>query len=486
MVTRLWQLLPSSNFGRSRLAATVVGCLAGLSCLLQVGNVSRSPSWNLAAFLSISLIMAVLVLSYVRRTACWWDSLTLPVLVTIGGAGLRDPLGSVALAISVGLVLSLYGPTWLWVVRTVGLVVAVPTAIAISPMSLGRHISWHSGPVLGMLPQLLLTAAMMRGIYLALRHQERVSARDAVLARSGSRMITITEVDEVHRLGIEAATEIIALAPGTVLAILRRCPHGLVMENLVGLPEQLRHRAVPESVLTQPGSFAGYRHWRTEAVSADLYLLVGGRKQVPGDVLAAFRTISNQVLLGETACRSHAELDHQAHHDHLTKLPTRGKFFRELRAAMTAGAPGSVALLLVDLDDFKAVNDTYGHAAGDELLVELATRIGPVGGTAGIAARLGGDEFAVLLTGVTGHADAAGLARALCAGIVAPARLSDATVSVGASIGIALTEPGVSADELARRADIAMYAAKASGKNRVQLFDPDRHRDRTPERLQHA
>ena len=481
-MTRLRHLLPAGNMGRTRLAATVIGCLALLGDLVQVGNEDRPPSWNLAAFLSILLIMAAIVMTPLRGKAPWWDSLTLPILIAVGGSGLGDPLGTIALTMAVSMVLSLYGPTWLWVIRTAGGFLAVPAAIAISPMSLGRAVSWHSPTVLGVLPQLLLISVMMRGIYLALRHQERTSAREAVLARTGSRMISVTEVAQVRRIGIDAVNQIIALHPGIVMAVLRRGSQGLFVGNLAGLPEELRDRAVPDEVVADPAAFGvfapEYRHWRIETFSADLHLLAGGLKPVPDGIADAFRTIANQVVLGEIACRSHAELDFQAHHDHLTQLPTRSKFFREAGRAVAAGTPGSVALLLIDLDDFKAVNDTHGHAAGDELLVELAIRIVSAGGPGSVAARLGGDEFALLLTGLDGPDEATTLARSLCALIAAPAELTDGTVAVGASIGVALSTAGLSTDDLTRRADNAMYAAKAQGKNRVELYDPQLHSDR--------
>jgi diguanylate cyclase (GGDEF)-like protein len=477
-VTRFRQLLPAGNLDRTRLAAMILGCLGLAADLAQVGNEERSPRWHVASFLAILLVMVAVVLTHRRGRAPWWDSVTLPVLITIGGAGLRDPLATIGLAFAVALALSLYGPTGLWILRTVGGFAAIPVAVAISPVSLGRVISWHSPTVLGMLPLLVLTSAMMRGIYLALRHQERVSARDAVLAQTGSRMISLTEVTAVRRLGVEAANAIVALTPGVAMAIVRRDERGLFVPALAGLPESLLQRTVPESVVSGPAGLGelapGFRHWRVETFSPDLYLLVGGRNPVADDVVAAFRTVSNQVVLGEAACFSHAELDHRAHHDHLTGLPTRDKFFRELDAATAAGTPGSVALLLIDLDDFKAVNDTYGHAAGDELLVELAGRIVGAGGPGSVAARLGGDEFALLLTGLGTPGDADATARAVSAAIVAPARLTDATVTVGASIGIAAATPGCGACELTRRADMAMYAAKAHGKNRVERYDPDR------------
>jgi diguanylate cyclase (GGDEF)-like protein len=388
----------------------------------------------------------------------------------------------VGLALAMTLGLSMHGPTGLWLVRTVGGFLAVPAAVAISPLSLDRVISWHSPTVLGLLPPLVLMSVLVRGIYLALRRQEQVAARDAVLARTGSRMLGLTEVADAHRVGIEATNELLALTPGVVAVILRRGEHGLFVANLAGLPESLRHRAVPESVLTDPATFRactpGYRHWRLETVSADVYLLIGGTRTIADDVLVAFGTVTSQVVLGVAACRSRAELEHRAHHDHLTGLPTRIKFFRELDAATAAGAPGSVALLLIDLDDFKAVNDSHGHAAGDELLVELAGRIVGAGGPGSVAARLGGDEFALLLTGLAGPDDAAAAASAVRTAIMAPVRLRDATVAVGSSIGIAPATRAVGPDELTRHADLAMYAAKAGGKNRIERYDPARHGNR--------
>jgi diguanylate cyclase (GGDEF)-like protein len=476
-VTRIRQLLPTGNLARTRLAAMIIGCIGLISTLFQVGNAQRSAGWSLAALLSILLVMTAVLVAHLRGRAPWWDSYTLPVLMSIGGAGLQDPLSTVAMAFAVTLGLSLYGPTSLWVVRTVGNSLAILAAVAISPISLGRFISWHSPTVLGLLPPLVLMSVLMRGLYLALQHQERVGARDAVLARTGSRMISLTDVAAVRRAGIEAANEIITLTPGVVMVILRRGDSGLFVANLAGLPESLRHRAV-----TDPAAFRAlapdYRYWRIETFSADLHLLVGGRKPVADDVLAAFRTVANQVVLGEGACRSHAELDHRAHHDHLTGLPTRIKFFRELNAATAAGAPGSVAMLLIDLDDFKMVNDTHGHAAGDALLIELAGRIVDAGGPASVAARLGGDEFALLLTGLTEPGDAETMASMVRTAIMAPVRLADATVAVGASIGVAPATPALGAEELTRHADLAMYAAKARGKNQVERYDPVRHGDR--------
>jgi diguanylate cyclase (GGDEF)-like protein len=194
-------------------------------------------------------------------------------------------------------------------------------------------------------------------------------------------------------------------------------------------------------------------------------------------VFDAVRSVSNQVALGERTIHSHAVLDHQANHDHLTQLATRAKFFRQLSTAVDEQPTGTVALLNIDLDDFKRVNDTYGHGAGDALLVEVAARMEGLGVPGALPARFGGDEFAMLLTGLIRPEDAELIAERLCDELVRPVRVADTDVTVGASIGVAVAESGYSAADLTRCADIAMYSAKAQGKNRVERFDPARHGD---------
>ena len=477
VVTRLRQRLPADNLGKTRLAAVVLGCLALAINLPQVGNPANPPIWNATAALCILLTLATLIRTHLRGSAPWWELPALPVLITIAGSGLRDTLGAIALAAAVTMVMSLYGTLTLWAVRSVGLVAAIPGSVALNSSSMGREISWHSAAVVSVVPQLLLMSMMMRGLYLALQHQHRASARDAILARTGSKMLGAADVDAVRRLGIEAAHEMIARATGLAMVVLRHGPAGLYLHNLVGLPDDLRGRALPEAVIREPellaGHVPGFPHWRIESFpDADVHVVVGGVKRVPDEVFDAFRTLCNQVVLGEAAVRSHADLDYQANHDHLTKLPNRAKFFRRLASAVDEQRFGTVALLNIDLDDFKAVNDTYGHGAGDELLVGVAARLANLGVPEAVPARLGGDEFALLLTGLERAEDADRIAERLCARLTAPLRMSSATVTVGASIGVAVSSPGCTAADLTRHADIAMYAAKAQGKNRVERYRP--------------
>jgi diguanylate cyclase (GGDEF)-like protein len=165
---------------------------------------------------------------------------------------------------------------------------------------------------------------------------------------------------------------------------------------------------------------------------------------------------------------SRAELRHLAYHDPLTGLPNRALFFATLESDAVAGAP--VAVLYADLDRFKQVNDSLGHAAGDELLVEVAMRLTGVIGTRGIVARLGGDEFGVVVHDPDAVAHADGLARVVDAALRCPVVIQGERVVPSASIGVATADgpagAGAAPDELVRWADAAMYAAKATRRDR--------------------
>ena len=153
--------------------------------------------------------------------------------------------------------------------------------------------------------------------------------------------------------------------------------------------------------------------------------------------------------------------ERQSLHDGLTGLPNRVLFSQRVADALAAGAP--FAVLLVDLDHFKEVNDTLGHKTGDGLLVEVAARLRVVLGDESTVARLGGDEFAVLIPVQTGAVEARGLADRVCRALDEPFDVDGFALAVGASVGIALyPEDGDAPDALLRCADVAMYVAKGS------------------------
>jgi diguanylate cyclase (GGDEF)-like protein len=170
------------------------------------------------------------------------------------------------------------------------------------------------------------------------------------------------------------------------------------------------------------------------------------------------------------------QLRHQAFHDALTGLPNRVLFAEHVTRATAhqKGRTGRPAVLFLDLDDFKTINDSLGHDAGDELLVAVAGRVKNAVRTCDVPARLGGDEFAVLAPTAEPE-DAEAIAERLVRSLDEPFVVGGREISVHASIGIAFAEPGASADELLRSADVAMYSAKQSGKRRYVVYEPQMH-----------
>ena len=167
-----------------------------------------------------------------------------------------------------------------------------------------------------------------------------------------------------------------------------------------------------------------------------------------------------------------AELAHRARHDSLTSLPNRSAFQHELKVALAhASDHGSVAVLFCDLDEFKTVNDDLGHSAGDALLREVSARLSRAVPTKHLLARFGGDEFVVVARQLASTAEAIELAERMCAELSAPIALGGRDVFVTTSVGVAVSQPGSTAETLVRDADAAMYHAKGRGRARVVVHD---------------
>ncbi|WP_202310776.1 putative bifunctional diguanylate cyclase/phosphodiesterase [Mesorhizobium sp. L-8-10] len=182
--------------------------------------------------------------------------------------------------------------------------------------------------------------------------------------------------------------------------------------------------------------------------------------------------------------RTEAHVTYLAHHDPLTGISNRTVFTRELERAAGGLARDNrgFGVILVDLDDFKTVNDTLGHAAGDALLIEAATRLRNLVRRSDVVARLGGDEFAILLPNAGTRREAEGLATRILHELASIQRIEGAAVSVGASIGVALApDDAVDTEELLRCADLALYRAKESGRGTFRFFEREmdrQHRER--------
>ena len=218
------------------------------------------------------------------------------------------------------------------------------------------------------------------------------------------------------------------------------------------------------------------------AIQTDTTTLIVAVTAVTLTALVVLRQMSalreNTALLTEVDAtvvdlnRAQAELAHRANHDDLTNLPNRVLFEQESRRLVPEAGRDGLSVALIDLDDFKAINDRLGHSVGDAVLVAVAQRLRECVRRHDIVARLGGDEFGLLLPGLRGSDAAAALDR-VHAALSRPVRADGHDLLVKASIGLAEAWPGSRPQELLRRADLAMYAAKERGKARYAVYDAE-------------
>ncbi|HEX3327293.1 MAG TPA: EAL domain-containing protein [Actinomycetota bacterium] len=216
--------------------------------------------------------------------------------------------------------------------------------------------------------------------------------------------------------------------------------------------------------------------------SALLFLLVMARMAgLIRDARAAVTELDAQSNRLRRGIEARADLEHQlrdqALHDPLTGLPNRAMFTERLGQALLAPTHihESVAMLFLDLDEFQAVNDTFGHEAGDELLRQIVRRIRGYLRASHTLARVEGDEFAILLAEVNGLRDATSVADGLVEIMQLPFALQGDLITVNVSVGLALANDGDMAENVLRNANAAMYAAKLNGKNQRVIYTPDMH-----------
>ncbi|TAK61911.1 MAG: EAL domain-containing protein [Dehalococcoidia bacterium] len=294
---------------------------------------------------------------------------------------------------------------------------------------------------------------------------EASEARFRSLVQNSSDMIGIVDEHGVIRYQSAASERVLGLNPDDVVGV--QCLDFVHPDDRerVGLHFADAMRRNDGPALIDARLMHGDGSWRhMEIVASNQF----ADAQIGGFVLN-IRDISDRHDLEE-------QLRHQAFHDPLTGLANRARFMDRLEheLARSTRRGRTAAVLFLDLDDFKSVNDALGHPAGDELLVAAAERLSGCVRPGDTIARFGGDEFVVLLEEVTGTEEAMEIAERLIEALRPPFVLDAKEVFVRASIGVALSRRGLPrADELLRRADVAMYAAKARGKGRCEAYDPE-------------
>ncbi|MCZ2837546.1 GGDEF domain-containing protein [Modestobacter sp. VKM Ac-2985] len=465
-------------------------CAAALVSLVltSLGAVPGAETWQLAA---ITGAVAALVTSWLHRYATARAPLALDLLdaVAICVFALASPVPAAALGVTFAALWfrAVYGRTWETGAYTAAQCAGLVAALALWEVVPGHATAAPAAPLLGALPIAPLLAVVARHLALVLQEHQLAQAWDATLARLVGQLLGVTDVEQIRQRGWEAVEHICRLTPGLSVVLVEDDGALLVVQRSAGsvrqLPPTLNRTPAAAGLaaaavahqpwrITPPRQLVactgGAGSWAAIPMPDEpgRHLLLGGRYLRP-EGMVAIQSLVNQVSLAVRATSAHRELEVQARTDALTGLANRSSFSAALAAA-TAGPAGDPWVLFVDLDDFKPVNDQLGHAAGDELLRAVGARLAGVVRAPGLCARLGGDEFAVLV-----HAADAGEAEALGRRLVEvasdPVQLAAGTARVGASVGAACVLPGVSWTSTLQQADLAMYAAKAAGKNRVQV-----------------
>jgi diguanylate cyclase (GGDEF)-like protein/PAS domain S-box-containing protein len=316
-------------------------------------------------------------------------------------------------------------------------------------------------------------AAAARALLRSERTALDTEARFEALVRHSSDVITIVDADGAIRYVSPSMASVFGHDPaalvGTRLTALVHPDDALTAQQfLLELS-----RAAPADL----GATAGVlkREWRVAHASggwmtADTVGTNLVHEPRIGGLVLNTRDVTEQSVIKE-------QYMHQAFHDPLTDMANRSLFLYQVGHALARAQRQSqaVTVMFIDLDNFKTVNDSLGHAAGDRLLVEAARRLATCVRGSDLIARLGGDEFAVLLEETRDVTEALQVAERVGTAFARPFVLAGKEVFVTSSIGIARTEHGETSDELVRNADLAMYVAKQRGKGQSVLFEPRMH-----------
>ncbi len=283
----------------------------------------------------------------------------------------------------------------------------------------------------------------------------------ASLVANASDVIMIVSPDGVVRFASPAATRTLGLKPEEITG--KRLP------ELWGGEDGERLRGFLDEIAHTTSGVVGPVELRMERASRVIEGVGSNLSEDPAvrGLALNFRDISERKVLEE-------KLRQLAFHDPLTLLANRNLFRDRVQHALarTRRDDSRAAVMFLDVDNFKNINDSLGHDAGDRLLQAVAQRIVQTSRTSDTVARLGGDEFGVLLEGVTTAADARRVADALIESLATPFSLDGRGVRVTASVGVAFSDADTSAKALLSNADLAMYHAKAAGKNRHVTFQP--------------
>ena len=454
--------------------ASMVVLLGITTVLLRRPSDGNRRAFGLLVAASLVGIIADLAFNFElldlgRRTAAWTDAIYLMLyvlLITSGSLYLRRPVPATPQPVS--------APTLGQPLSPLPYAAVAITYVLLVVVTLKSWIDPISGIALG---AVLITGLVLIRQFLAVRQNVRLLAETAArqnemrfrsLVQHSSDVIFIIEPDATLRFVSPSVWRVFGYDPARLVgARLSDFVHPDDLNELRGFLAD----AVGRGGVTQPSEWRMRRpdgSWlHAETIGTNLM----EDPAVSGIVLNA-RDVSERKQLEQ-------QLTHQAFHDPLTGLANRALFRDRVSHALSLASRqgGSLAVMFLDLDDFKKVNDSLGHSEGDRLLVEVAKRLQASARESDTVARLGGDEFAVLIEDMDQEGSLAAVVDRISTALESPFVLSGSELRVHASTGVARPSSQDTADALLRMADVAMYAAKRQGKGRSVDFHPRMYTD---------
>ena len=304
-----------------------------------------------------------------------------------------------------------------------------------------------------------LTSGLERRVHERTSELDASARRFRALVQHSSDVVTVVDADGTITYQSDSIEGVLGYVPmdviGTNLALLALPPDDDAIRAHLASASDPEAPAATEVILHDAGG-------ATRQVEMTITNLLGDPHV--GGLVVNMRDVSERRSLER-------RLVHDALHDGLTGLPNRELFADRLAHALTrVREPGNIAVLFLDLDGFKKINDTLGHAVGDQALVAVAARLHSCLRPADTIARFGGDEFAILLERVAGEAGAVEVAERICAALADKVVINGHELYLRASLGVVVAEDGTTADHLLRNADLAMYRSKALGTGSYALY----------------
>jgi diguanylate cyclase (GGDEF)-like protein len=438
-------------------------------------------------FLALAVLAASCLSTYLRQRVLLGMDLLDAAAITGVALVCPDPSAVFGIAFAGLWYRAFYGTMRQSLARSVYYAVAITAAVPLWTVVPGHSATPAVGPLLGTLPIMFLMVIVARQFGGSLVARERGLRRDAALAAAGAQLLELMDAGSIWTMAWATMDEICGATAGLrVLKAVRKADLLHIVATageFASVPPSVRGDAITvpagaEAFVSDPAPFdaavGAAIEWFCIGLSEqadEVWMVIGVPKKMPAEAMLAVRSLINQVTLALRNSDVHQELTMQARVDALTGLANRAAFTTELATNLAnGGRKWGGHVLFLDLDDFKDVNDVLGHRAGDEVLIEVGTRLRRCTRPDDMCARLGGDEFAVVLRGTT-EEEAVAVAQRMVAAIAEPIDVNGQLARVGASIGIAIGTPLMQMEELVHQADVAMYAAKGYGKGRIQVFN---------------